>query len=72
MVRKKLDKGERFIIKYSLGTFSTFVEVLENWSCKIYKTEYDATTTTFTLYDLIDRAEEVALDLYLGDYYENK
>jgi hypothetical protein len=69
LVRQNNNEDKRYIIKYTLGTFSTFVEVFENWSCKTYYTKYDASTTTFSLSELEVKAKEEALNLYAEEYY---
>ena len=74
MKRNLKHEDNRFIIKYTLGSFSTFVEVFSNFTCKTYETVYDAASTEYTLSTLINMAEAEAINRYVmadydGGYY---
>ena len=68
----KPKEDSRFIIKYTLGTFSTFVEVFSNFTCKTYETIYSASTTEYTMAELISMAEEEAINKYIEKEYNGK
>ena len=69
MLSDKLKEEEnRFFIKYEVPGFETFVEVLNDFSCKSYYSVYDPITSEKSLEELELMAEEEAINQYVKHY----
>jgi hypothetical protein len=66
------DLDQRFIVKFVLPGFETYVEVFGDFSCKSYYTVYDPMTADKSLEDLEYEAEEAAMDKYIEHYNGGK